>query len=319
MACGDSWDREITLTGALPGKDWGSQYTARLAPLLGGHLPGLGRDTANEREALERIRELVAGIRSAVFAETSLRHDDRTALLGLLNSADVQLDGVAPIYEEWSGFLCMRGFPESEICPWPLSWGDDIQTWYHRCDKPHPGEIFEDAAGRMRTCPPPSIAIDRQSARNTIRGLAFAAVRFARCAQYWLAQWGLWVDALATYEPELQPWSSWGPRTDPDPEPTSPGIGGLRSGPIEPIDPRPGPSPEGVEAMPVDDPIWDPDALPGIPIPQPPDAGAAPGDQPPPEADEGHELIPTTSNEQIASVVTVGLAAGVLFLLLKKR
>ena len=324
MACGDSYTRRITVTGALPGKDWGGQYTATLEPLVTPWEFGqadLSHDSANERALVEDLRAVLGSIRADVMSEATLRHKDRTQLLALLNSGDVQLDDLPGIYEHWLKFLCIRGLPEAGVCPWPLDWGDGPQDWFFECDKPHPGVTFVGADGNARTCPPPSIELDRTDARDTIRDRVDAAFGFARCAQYWLAKWRLWGQALSTYVPVSDPTSTWGQRTDPKPTPVQavPGPGGLLYQPPPSVDPRPsGPF------VPLPQPDPDPDpTFPGFPLPDPDLAPAPePGDRPPEGEDEtGSGPIPPEGESETLSsgAGVVALAVGGVLLVLALR
>jgi hypothetical protein len=320
MTCGDSFTKTITVTGKLPGKNWGSQYKAVLKPIAAASTLGpWGYDDTNERHNIALLQQFNNALTKEIFATKSLRTSESEKLRALVTSSVNLLERIRGIYEPWEQFLCMSTLPEAGICPWPLSVGDEPKTWLPACDG-KATEIVLDGNGKARVCPYDSVTAERKQDRTKIRLLVIEAFRFSRCAQYWLTKWKLWVQAKATYKAPVNPTTWLGPSLPGGPVVPTPGVtvGGFGTY-KPPLDPKdiPGPNPLGPVNVPTDEDPEDEDVWPTLPLPEP-DAQPSPDSEEPPSASDlpPDAEEPGTSSGTSSGTKTALVAAGVGLLLL---
>jgi hypothetical protein len=344
---GDSWGRQITVTGKLKGIDFGQQFAEVLTPLLLPPLPAFGKDTKEERDLISYLRGHIAHLRNRLYSAETIGPGslfspaDQDALRLLIDRASRDLDGIPDVYAKWMRFPCMLG-SATPYCPWPLSEGDNLGDWKARCGEAigtglyDPGRTHEEDGVRFQ-CPAPMNPSEYSShlrpvARQDIANRIVGAMHCIRSTQFLMMRIRLHRQAVRLFREKhmFAPDLMDEPR---DPIPTSPfSKGSLWTGADEPdvdwnpLDPR---EPVGAGAIPGQ--TFDPDSIPTEPV----GPGGIPGqtldpdafepfdDAPWPPLPDADAAPPAPTSEKkdntAAYMWGAGILGGLLFLVTRKR
>lgn len=268
--CGNSFERNITVTGEIPGRNGYGGDLKHILPRVAKVPTGQwwSQESTKERtfvasvrNGLERARRDLADNLLQVGALDSL------TIEYLFDLAEGNLERVDRIYAFWRG---QGAHPEtgnwlpadhnvpspigagtfSRRSEWPLTASDAIYEYLEEChgqsarwveDRELVGNTVQTV--RLYFCPGDTTRQQRARDRAQILELLLDAARAVRCAHY-----GVW--RLVLYKRAVQRWNAQygdlpdlAAPTEPRPRPR-PGIqigGGLLGRPIEPVDPgRPG-------------------------------------------------------------------------------
>lgn len=272
--CGDSFSRQITVTGVVPGTGgYGSDLTKVLKLVASEpHGDWYSRDSAEEQSFIENIlytsNRVERDLAAAVLRE-QLTEAQADSVAYLINLSKRNILRVELLYEYWEGEAAHPQTGSSlpvddtsgRASEWPLPEGDDLYNYLPAC-RGLTGEWVDDRQLmgsevqhlRYYYCPSSESHAQRKRDRAAIRELLINAARAVRCAEF-----GLWRQVLynEAYEVWSQHSTGLGYQREPGEPPTVP-----------PITARPGESGPQVRAR-VAPPPQPPPEVPHILLPEP--------------------------------------------------
>lgn len=334
--CGWTWNTNVTITGEIPGFDYGASKKITLGPIVyQGSIPtSWGRGSKSEAQFIHTVQQAILQAQADVNGllsgdpdpsngfqpEDVLTGKQANSLGWLLAHAEAQLEAAQEIYDFW-----LHRYGGS----WPLTSEDDVASFYGPCVMEPRGSWVEGSRGDKLLCPLASEPVKREMDRARIHARLEDAVHLVRCAQ-----WGMW--RLVLYGRARRAWfvkhgidDFVGPKVGPLTGVGQSGVGGLgapHTGPttpggfgIGPLPPPPPPAPGSYgaggsgppPAEPDDFKLPDPKELPP-PDQIPPDEGPVgePGgmDKVEAEAEAKAEAKADTTKKVVATVGLAGLA-----------
>lgn len=319
--CGDSFDRDVTVTGELPNQDGYGSDLRRILARFGERPSGdwASRNSQVERlfvDAIDRADQRVTSTVQELAPD--LTGEEQAAVAKLIARARQNLEWVDQVYRYWAGDAAYPGtnstLPVDPATDWPSEWpltaSDNPAEWVPECAGAEPGTWVNDrelVANQMQTvrryyCPDALMRNRRQKDRKAIAKRLLEAMRALRCAEYSAHRRVLWREAKKRWDEEnhgfgFAPGVGAG-NDDPEVSPWGAVPWGIAQQPLGPIDP---PVPGGHEPIeplpPIPEPGEDEDDDRGLfPMPPsepPPDE--PPPDEPPPDAPPlpGPDATPT--------------------------